>query len=373
MQGNRDNSVSGADLSPSRWPAAEYDAYMQAQAAVRDHAGAGEGRNGVVTVSYNAFAARAGLEALKQGGSAIDAALTTALAQVALTCGAPISYFGILSLVYYDAVSGQTQTMNAEWNTVAGETDPLTIPGGISFQGDDALRGTVPSGRTALVGGFMKGVEAAHRRFGRLPFARLFDPAIALAEEGFPVTPMLERQFAYRAADFARLAETRATFLKPDGTPYKAGEAFRQPRLAATLRAVAEQGADYMYGGPWGEKLVAAVQADGGHMTLEDLRRYEVAWADPLVGEIGDGYAIHTSPWPNAGGVTLIEAQNLAAVAGLAAGLHWTTSPEALRKAHEITQQFTAAYLPEETLAAIYPGLDLSPAARATPAHAAAL
>jgi len=373
VQGDRDRSVSAADLSPSRWPAAEYDAYMRAQAVVRAEAGACSGQNGVVTVSYNAFAARAGLEALKQGGSAIDAALTTALAQVALTCGAPISYFGILSLVTYDAASGRTQTMNAEWNTVAGETDPLSIPGGISFQGDDALRGTVPSGRTALVGGFMKGIEAAHRRFGKLPFARLFDPAIALAEDGFPVTPLLERQFAYRAADFARLAETRANFLKSDGTPYRAGETFRQPRLAATLRAVAEQGADYMYGGPWGEKLVAAVQADGGHMTLEDLRRYEVVWADPLVGEIGGGYAIHTNPWPNAGGVSLIEAQNLAGIAGLTSGPHWTKSPDALRKAHEITQQFTAAYLPDETLAAIYPGLDLSPEARVTRAHAEGL
>lgn len=359
-----------ADLSPSRWPPGEYGKYLSAQAVERARAGAAKGHHGAVSVSYNALAARAGLEALKQGGSAIDAALTTALAQVALTAGAPISYFGILSLVYYDAKSGRTHTMNAEWNTVMAETEPLTIPGQVGFESEKSLLGTIPSGRTALVGGFMKGVEAAHRRFGRLPFASLFDPAISLAEEGFPVTPMLARKFSCRTADLARLPETRANFLKPDGSQYLAGETFRQQRLAATLRAVARDGAGYMYGGPWGQRFVAAVQADGGRVALEDLRRYEVIWAEPLVGDIGNGRSIHTSPWPNAGGVALIEAQNLAEVSGLATGPHWTRSQAALRTAVDIAQQFTAAYLPDEVLASIYPGLDFSPAARVTRTHA---
>lgn len=359
-----------ADLSPSRWPAGEYQRYLNAQSAARTRAGAASGHNGAVSVSYNALAARAGLEALKQGGGAIDAALTTALAQVALTAGAPISYFGILSLVYYDAKSGRTHTMNSEWNTVMAEAEPLTIPGQVSFESEKSLLGTVPSGRTALVGGFIKGVEAAHRRFGRLPFASLFSPAISLADGGIPVTSMLARQFACRASDLARLPETRATFLKPNGSPYLEGETFRQQRLAATLRAVARDGADYMYGGPWGERCVAAVQADGGRIALDDLRRYEVIWAEPLVGDIGNGRSIHTSPWPNSGGVALIEAQNLAEVSGLATGPHWTRSPAALRTAVDIAQQFTASYLPDEVLASIYPGLDFSPAARVTRAHA---
>ena len=151
---------------------------------------------------------------------------------------------------------------------------------------------------------------------------------------------MLAEQFAYRASDLARLPETRETFLKPDGSPYRLGETFRQPRLAATLRAVASQGADYMYGGPWGQRLVSAVQADGGRMALEDLRHYQVIWADPLVAPIGNSYSVYTSPWPNSGGVALIEAQNLANVSGLSTGPHWTKSPEALRVAVEISDQF---------------------------------
>jgi gamma-glutamyltranspeptidase/glutathione hydrolase len=362
------------DLSPAKWPAGDYDRFMKAQGVDRTTAGAAKGTHGAVTVAYSGLAARAGLEALKQGGNAIDAVMTGALAQVALAMGAPISYFGIMSLVYHDAKTGKTHTMNAEWNTVAGETDPASIPGAIDFSSKAALQGKgAPSGRTALVGGFMKGVEAAHRKFGKLPFASLFDPAIYIADQGMPVTPFLAEIFAFRDADIRRLPETRATLVKPDGSTYAVGDVFRQPRLAETLRAVASQGADYMYGGPWGQKLVAAVQADGGKMTIDDLRNYQVIWADPLTAPLRNGYSIHTSPTPNFGGVSLIEAQNLADAAGLCGGEHWTKSPQALRKALEITQLFGISMFPAAAQAAIYPGIDFSPEARVTKDHAAAL
>ncbi len=362
------------DLSPTKWPAGEYDRFMKAQGVDRTTAGAARGTHGAVTVAYSGLAARAGLEALKQGGNAIDAVMTGALAQVALAMGAPISYFGIMSLVYYDAKTGKTHTMNAEWDTVSGETDPASIPGAIDFSSKAALQGKgAPSGRTALVGGFMKGVEAAHRKFGKLPFASLFDPAIHIADKGMPVTPFLAEIFAFRDADIRRLPETRATLVKPDGSPYVAGDVFRQPRLAETLRAVARDGADHMYGGPWGQRLVAAVQADGGKMTIDDLRNYQVIWADPLTAPLRNGYSIHTNPTPNFGGVSLIEAQNLADAAGLCGGEHWTKSPQALRKALEITQLFGISMFPKAAQEAIYPGIDFSSEARVTKDHAAAL
>ncbi|ALH79175.1 gamma-glutamyltransferase [Sphingopyxis macrogoltabida] len=362
------------DLSPKSWPAGEYARYMKAQGVDRTTAGSAQGKQGAVTVAYGGLAARAGLEALKQGGNAIDAAMTTALTQVALTMGAPISYFGIMSLVYYEAKSGKTYTMNAEWNTVAGETDPQSIPGAIDFSSTEALQGKgEPSGRTALVGGFMKGVEAAHKRFGKLPFASIFEPAIHVAEEGMPVTAQLETVFQFRDKDIRRLPETRATLVKPDGSAYAEGDLFRQPKLAETLRAVAQQGAGYMYGGAWGEKLVAAIQADGGKMTIDDLKNYQVIWADPLVADLRGGYSIHTSPAPNFGGFSIIEAQNLADAAGLCGGGHWTKSSEQLKKALEITQLFGISMFPKEAQNAIYPGIDFSDASRVTKAHAAAL
>ncbi len=353
-------------LSPRDWPAGDYDQFIRAQANIRTQAGLATGRRGAVTVAYNALAARAGLEALAKGGNAIDAAMTTALTQVALTGGAPISYFGIMSLVYYDAASGKVYTMNAEWDTVRGETDAATIPGGISMATEAGLRGTAVSGRTALVGGFLKGVGAAHQRFGKLPFKALFDPAIHVAEQGIPVTKGLADKFRFRQEDLSRLPATKAIFMKPDGGRYQVGETFKQPALAATLREVASQGTDYIYKGPWAKKLVAAVQADGGKMTLEDLSAYEVIWDEPLVAPIGNGYTVYTNPPPNMGGLALIEAQLLAEASGLDKESHWTKSGPSLRKASDIAQMYVLQYLPEASVKQIYPGLDYSPASRAS-------
>ena len=361
-----------SDISPASWPKGEYETFMAAQNVDRSEAGVATGRNGAVTVAYNGIAARAGLQALKQGGNALDAAMTAALTQVPATAGAPISYFGILSLVYYDAKTGKVSTMNAEWNTVRGETSAATIPGSVNLSSPEGLRGTAVSGRTALVGGFLKGVGAAHARFGKLPFARLFDSAIYIAERGMPVTNHLADKFAFRRDDLSRLPATRAIFLKKDGAAYVAGETFRQPALAATLKAVASQGTDYIYKGAWAKKLVAAVQADGGKMTLEDLAAYDVIWDEPLVANIG-AYQLHTNRPPNDGGVNMIEAQQLAVASGLATGPHWTTSGAALKQALDITQLYTLGYLPDALKQQLYPGVEFSPTARVSPAFAQAM
>lgn len=361
-----------ADLSPARWRE-DYDRYLAAQLVERTAAGVATGTRGAVTVAYNALAARAGLEALKQGGNAMDALLTAGLAQVALTAGAPVSYFGILSLVYFDAKSGEVHALNAEWNTVLGETEPATIPGGIDMSTPDGILGTARSGRTALVGGFMKGVGAAHARFGRLPFEQLFAPAIWVADSGFPISRKMSTYWEMRAEDLARLPETRATLLHADGSGYVEGQVFRQPALAATLRAVAERGTDYMYRGPWARKLVAAVQADGGKMTLEDLAAYEVSWQEPLQADLGGGWTVYTNPPPNNGGVTLIEAQLMARAAGLGEGDHWSESGTVLRQALDITQAYAFDFVPVATRRQLFPGVDHSSAARVRPENAAAL
>ena len=357
-------------LSPENWMT-DYTNYIAQQDVTRTKAGFAEGKNGAVTVAYNALAARAGLEALKQGGNAIDAAMTTASAQITLTGGAPISFFGIMSLVYYDAETDQIYTMNAEWNTVKGETDPMSIPGGIDFSSDDALKGMGdPGGRTALVGGFMKGLGEAHARFGDLPLEAIFEPSIYIAENGMPVSDMFEGFIEFRGKDLERLPETKALFSNADGTLLAKGDTFRQPALANTLRAIAKNGTDYMYDGPWGEKLVAAVQADGGNMTTDDLRSYEVIWDEPLKAELINGYTVYTNPYPNNGGIALIEAQNLAEAAGLHEAEHWSENGESLRKMLDISGQAFLPLLPEATTALMYPGMDLSPESRVTKTYA---
>jgi gamma-glutamyltranspeptidase/glutathione hydrolase len=183
------------------------------------------GRKGMVVASSQAFAIRAGVEMLRQGGNAIDAALTTALAQIALRASSVASYAGILNLVCYDATTGLVHALDAGFDVPREETDPLSIP-----------RPPTPSGRTALIPGFMAGVEAAHARFGKLPFQCLFESAIYLAEEGFELDLVVPARIQYRNEVLSRRAETRAVFTKSDGEFYQQGDHFCQPELAETLR-----------------------------------------------------------------------------------------------------------------------------------------
>ena len=303
------------DLSPRSWPEGELARYENLFGAEKPRA---ESKTGMVVSTIAAAAARAGLEALNQGGSAVDAVLTHALAEITLVASCCVSHAGFMDLMVFEAATGEVHHLNGGWNTVLGEDDPLTIPGD-----------GVPSGRASLVPGFMAGVEAAHERFGKLPFAALFGPAIHFAEEGFEVLPMLGGMIGMRQDVLSRRPETKAVFTKDDGSWYAAGDHFAQPELAHTLRQVAQQGAQYMYTGPWGRKLVEAVRSEGGKMALEDLERYEPTWHAALASTFR-GYDVHATAQPNLGGVNMIEALNLVERAELGQLGHYTESPEAL-------------------------------------------
>ena len=303
------------DLSPRTWPEGELQRFENLFGAEKPLA---ESKAGIVVSTTAAAAARAGLEALNRDGSAVDAVMTHALAEITLWASCCVSHAGFMDLMVFEAATGEVHHLNGGWNTVLGEDDPLSIPGD-----------GVPSGRASLVPGFMAGLEAAHGRFGKLPFAALFGPAIYFAEEGFEVLPMLEGMIAARKDVLSRRPETKAVFTKEDGSWYVTGDRFSQPELAHTLRQVAAEGADYMYQGPWAEKLVAAVQSEGGKMTLEDLKRYEPIWRAPLRSTFR-GYDVHATAQPNLGGVNMVEALNLVELADLGSLGHYTESPQAL-------------------------------------------
>lgn len=347
------------NLSPEAWPQGELEKYWRLHRSHNRPHPAAESSQGMVAVTSEAFAARVGLEALHQGGSAADAALATALAQIALTAGGTISYAGILTMVYYDAASKKVYSLNAGYNTLQNERAPLSIPGAGKH-----------SGRTGLAPGFFAGVQAAHDRFGKLPFASLFEPAIYLAEKGFVIDLELGGQINSERRVLTRLPETKRIFTKENGELYKAGDHFKQPQLAETLRKVAAQGAGYIYQGEWAKKFVAAVRNQGGKMTLADLQAYRVIWSEPL--QTGSrGYQIYTIGHPSIGGVNAIEALNLLEVADLKRYGHYTTSPEALYEFIQICRAgFYLSYFPPDFFKEYVPGLALSPAARVKKKHA---
>ncbi len=263
-------SESIPNLSPASWPKEELNRYATLERTWGSSPHLASGRRGVIVGTSNALAIRAGFEALKQGGSAVDAALVTSLAQIALNAGAAVSYAGVLAMMCYEASTGELHSLNAGYNVPRKETDPLSIP---RFE---------PSGRSALVPGFMAGVQAAHSRFGRLPLETLFEPAIHFAQEGFRISDALAGRIAMNRSVLSRLPEARRIFAREDGELVVEGDWFHQPELAETLRAVAAEGADYMYRGPWATKLVQVVQREGGKMVFDDLAAYEVIWPEPV-------------------------------------------------------------------------------------------
>jgi gamma-glutamyltranspeptidase/glutathione hydrolase len=310
-----------------------------------------EGRNGVVVGTTGKAAVHAGLQALQEGGSAADAAAATALTQAVECGGAYVSHAGILSMVYFEAATGKVHYLNACYDTPAGEKDPLSIP-----------KKGQPSGRTALVPGFMAGIQGMHDRFGKLPRKRVFKPAIDLAEGGFRVEPMLARFVSSRKAVLTRLPETKRIFSKGEGELIAEGDWFRQPELAATLRRVADAGASFMYTGTWAEQFVAAVQKAGGKITLDDLKNYRVIWEAPLQTNYR-GREVCLPGLASQGGVAMVEALNLLAEANLPRHGHYSQSPTSLFWLMQISHCQVLSFLPGATLKRFH-GLDLSPPSR---------
>ena len=355
------------DLSPASWDPDLLAELFDRNGRMGDTDALATGKNGVIAGTTGAPAVHAGLTALEQGGSAIDALLTTSLAQIALATGSWVSYGGIFNLVYYDAASGEVYNLNASYNSFLNEDDPASIP----FE-KDAEGNSTPSGRTALVPGYFGGVQAAHDKFGKLPFESLFAPAIYIAEEGMPVSSFHASLFERREDVLMRLPETRAIFTKEDGSLYQEGDHIRQTALAETLKQVSKNGADYIYKGPWAEKFVAAVQAEGGKVTLEDMQRYEPIWQEPLKYGFGD-YTLYMHGRPAQGGTHLAETLNLAKVSGLAEMGDYRETPEAFFWFTQFTNTFAISFIPSIARGALFMGLDTGMESRATKEYAQAL
>ncbi len=322
-----------------------------------------EGKQGLVVGLTGRRAVHVGVEVLKNGGSAADAAAATALMQIVEAAGSYVSFAGILSMTYYEASTGKVHSLNACFNTPIEEKDPLSIPK-LDVKNWKALA----SGRTALVPGFMAGVQAAHDRFGKLPLAELFKPAIQLAREGFPVEPSLANHLQFRKEVLSRLAETKRVFTKKNSEFYAAGDLFCQPDLAETLQQVATHGAEYMYTGEWGKRFVDAVRRDGGLITARDLEAYRAIWEEP-VETTYRGSRVFAPGSSSLGGVNAIEALNILELAGLSRSGVPSRSAESLFRLMQITNGQMFSFAPE-LAAARFPDRDFSPKARVTKEHA---
>lgn len=251
--------------SPALWDKSVLESRLRDDLIYKKyHEGATSSR-AVISASFYGIATEVGAEIMRLGGNAMDAALATALTQIVFSGGDYVSYAGIFGMTYFCAKDKQVYSVDALWNTPRNETDPLSIPGMTD----------IGNGRTALIPGFMAGVEACCERFGTMPLADLLEPAIFFCEHGFEILKLADILAAKKDV-LGRFPETRALFFKENGEPYRAGDVFKQPQVAAFLRKIQEQGAQYMYRGDWARKFVETVRREGGTITLEDLNDYRV-------------------------------------------------------------------------------------------------
>jgi gamma-glutamyltranspeptidase/glutathione hydrolase len=259
-----------------------------------------------MVVAAERQAAEAGLAVLREGGNAIDAAVTTGFT-LAVTLPRAGNIGGGGFMLFHEAETGTTYALDyREMAPQAAARDMFLNEAG---EADPALSRDSPL--AVGVPGTVAGLLAAHGRFGSLPLARLMEPAIRLAREGFPVYPGLADSLA-AARESGRLdAGALEVFFKDDGAPYRAGERLFQPELATSLERIAANGLTGFYEGPTAEAIVATLAGNDGIMSLEDLAAYTPVWRDPVAGTYKD-YTVYSMPPPSSGGVHLIQMLRLA-------------------------------------------------------------
>ncbi|HEX8167587.1 MAG TPA: gamma-glutamyltransferase [Beijerinckiaceae bacterium] len=279
-----------------------------------------------MVAAANPLAAEAGREILRAGGSAADAAVAV---QLVLNLVEPQSsgIGGGAFLVHWDGPSRALSTLDGrEVAPAAARPDRFLGPDGRPRKFMEAVVG----GRSVGVPGIVRLLETAHQKWGKLPWERLFEPAIRLAEEGFAVSPRLSGLLGQETALKGDPA-ARAYFYQEDGSPRPVGHILRNPAFAATLRAIAAGGADAFYKGAIADDIVRTVTGhptNPGDMTAADLAAYAVVERAPVCGK----YRVYTicgmGP-PSSGAVavqqilSVLETRDMARMGPGAEAAHW--------------------------------------------------
>ena len=253
-----------------------------------------------VVVSIHELGSRAGLDILRAGGNAVDAAVATGFALAVVHPQAGNLGGGGFMLIRL--ADGRMHFVDYREMAPAAATANMYL----DAQGNVIENASLIGYKAVGVPGSVAGMVYAEKAYGKLTLGQVMAPAIKLAQEGYPLAWQDSRDF--QDEDLARFPESRRIFQR-NGNYYKQGEVFRQPELARTLERIAHDPADF-YHGAMARELAASVQKGGGLITAEDLARYEVKEREPIRGTYR-GYEIISAPPPSSGGIALIEILNI--------------------------------------------------------------
>jgi len=294
----------------------------------------------VVTIHHNASAA--GLQILKQGGNAVDAAVAVGFA-LAVVFPAAGNLGGGGFLLFRNAKSGQSHFLDFRERAPQAATATMYL---------DAQGNVVPGlstlGYKAIgVPGTVAGLVYAQRHFGKLTLAQDMAPAIKLASEGFVLNPEEARML--HAANLTKFPESVRIFQR-NGNFYQPGDTFQQPDLARTLTTISHHPEDF-YRGAIAHQLAQSIQSHGGLITEADLAAYKVVDRKPLVGHFShhgredfQTYDVITSPPPSSGGIALLETLNM--LDPPPTYQKWQNAPDrSPTQVHFITEAFRRAYM----------------------------
>jgi len=260
-------------------------------------------KNGIVT-SASHIASQVGVDILKQGGNAVDAAVATAFA-LAVTWPSAGNIGGGGFMVYHGD-DGHATTFDFREKAPLASTERM-------YLGLDGLVVDNSNHRSLLsvgVPGTVAGMYKAHQELGNLPWADLVAPAVTLARDGIPITWELYSGFRSNQSFWEQYPSSADVFMKPDGSSYALGDTWIQSDLAATLELIQTQGRDGFYKGKNAKMLADFMSANGGIITEADLEKYEAIERAPVRGTYR-GYEIVSMPPPSSGGVVIIEMLNI--------------------------------------------------------------
>jgi gamma-glutamyltranspeptidase/glutathione hydrolase len=284
-----------------------------------------------MVVSANSIASEAGRNVLAAGGNAVDAAVATGFAlAVTYPLAGNVGGGGFMVIRFPD---GRATTIDFREAAPQRATPDMFIDsaGKYSYQIHHE------SYKSVGVPGTVAGFALAHQKYGKMPWARIVDPAVSLANDGFAIPPGLAGSLGSMSKHFRNPAAIAA--YSRNGQPYATGERLRQPDLGRTLARIRDHGRDGFYLGETARLIAEEMRRGGGLITTEDLAQYQAKERAPVLGSYR-GYDIVSMPPPSSGGVALVEMLNILEGYDLAAAGH--NSPKYV---HVVTEAMRRAFV----------------------------